>query len=132
MCKIHFGALWGEFKTLLGALMAFATLLARRLTLEPSTTPGQVSIARAIRTLPTDQSPLPHLDGAALPEVATASTGISTLQTGDSTAHIPVLLNVQPSDSTSTAALGESGEGSLRVLSIAARRRWSRRRAPRG
>ena len=40
MCKIHFGALWGVFGTLLGALMAFDTLLARRLTSEPSTTPG--------------------------------------------------------------------------------------------
>ena len=35
----HFGALQGVFPTLLGVLMAFDTLLARRLTLEPSTTP---------------------------------------------------------------------------------------------
>ena len=39
MCKIHCGALWGVFGTLLGALMPFDTLLARRLTLEPSTPP---------------------------------------------------------------------------------------------
>ena len=32
------GALWGVFGALLGALIAFDTLLARRLTLEPSTT----------------------------------------------------------------------------------------------
>ena len=35
----NFGALWGVFGTFLGALMALGTLLARRLTLEPSTTP---------------------------------------------------------------------------------------------
>ena len=33
----HFGALWEVFGTLLDALMAFDTLFARRLTLEPST-----------------------------------------------------------------------------------------------
>ena len=50
----HFGALQGVFRTLLGALMAFDALLARRLTLEPSATPGQVGewmLCRATRAI---------------------------------------------------------------------------------
>ena len=38
---MYFGALWGVVGIRLGALMAFNTLLVRRLTLEPSTTPAK-------------------------------------------------------------------------------------------
>ena len=40
MYKINFGVHLGVFGTRLVALMAFDTLLARRLALEPATTPG--------------------------------------------------------------------------------------------
>ena len=66
MCKIHVGTLWGVFGTLLGALMAFGTLLARRLTLEPSATP-QVPVreqdhhgrGRRLGALPGPEAPRP-------------------------------------------------------------------------